>query len=104
MGTYKRVKGRGVCAYCERSFDAGWSRNFPSGEITICDTCKESFEAEALRIRRSGILYKLGSKIKGLENAWLWFVAVVFTILGVAAFCIWVGSIFMFFSNLLKGG
>ena len=48
------------------------------------------------------ILHKLKMKAGALEDAWLWFVAVVFTILGVAAFCIWVGSIFMFLSSLVK--
>lgn len=98
MGVYKRVKGRGVCAYCERSFDAGWSRNFPSGEITICDTCKEKFEAEASKSRQRPKFFRW------MENAWLWFVAIVFLVLGVSAFCVWVGSIFMFLSSLVKGG
>lgn len=104
MSDYKRVNTSGYCAYCDRRFDRGWSRMFPTGEITICDVCKDSFEQLALQNQKKSLAYRIGSKIKKLENAWLWFIAIIFSILGIVTFFIWIGSICMFLLSLVKGG
>ena len=38
-----------------------------------------------------------------MQNAWLWFVALSFLFLGVAALLIWIGSIVMFISSKIGG-
>ena len=103
MSRYKRVNTTRSCCYCHHKFDRGWSTKIKKHEYFLCDTCKEKFEEERKQKWESSLLFKIQSKFKKLEDAWLWFVAIVFTLLGFAAFCVWVGSILMFFQNLIKG-
>ena len=50
-----------------------------------------------------GILHKLKMKAGALEDAWLWFIAIAFSIMGFCAFIVWVGSICLFLYKLIKG-